>query len=192
MKLQHEIVTFSTKHPFVIARGGTSEYRLIRVHDHRTTTARKAGARRRRAGSTARRLTPALAALADALRRSWSKATRGRSRRRGRDEPRDPLQRLGEVGDQRRAARPRGQAARRPRVQAVGARPGATRRCRASRSPSPRRRRSCASACQEASRIRCSRSSSAPSATSRSSARCARRRRTRCCASTRTRRGRPK
>ncbi|MEO7714160.1 MAG: dipeptide epimerase [Gemmatimonadaceae bacterium] len=31
MKLSHEIVTLRTKHPFVIARGGSSEYRVVRV-----------------------------------------------------------------------------------------------------------------------------------------------------------------
>jgi L-alanine-DL-glutamate epimerase-like enolase superfamily enzyme len=31
MRLRHEIVTVHTKHPFVIARGGSSEYRVVRV-----------------------------------------------------------------------------------------------------------------------------------------------------------------
>ena len=31
MKLSHEIVTLRTTHPFVIARGGSSEYRVVRV-----------------------------------------------------------------------------------------------------------------------------------------------------------------
>ncbi len=31
MKLEHEIVTLRTKHPFIIARGGSSEYRVVRV-----------------------------------------------------------------------------------------------------------------------------------------------------------------
>lgn len=31
MKISHEIVTLRTKHPFVIARGGSSEYRVVRV-----------------------------------------------------------------------------------------------------------------------------------------------------------------
>jgi L-alanine-DL-glutamate epimerase-like enolase superfamily enzyme len=31
MKLEHEIVTLRTKNPFVIARGGSSEYRVVRV-----------------------------------------------------------------------------------------------------------------------------------------------------------------
>ena len=31
MKLSHEIVTLRTKHPFIIARGGSSEYRVVRV-----------------------------------------------------------------------------------------------------------------------------------------------------------------
>ena len=31
MKLAHEIVTLRTKHPFIIARGGSSEYRVVRV-----------------------------------------------------------------------------------------------------------------------------------------------------------------
>ena len=31
MKLSHEIVTLRTKHPFFIARGGSSEYRVVRV-----------------------------------------------------------------------------------------------------------------------------------------------------------------
>ena len=31
MKLSHEIITLRTKHPFIIARGGASEYRVVRV-----------------------------------------------------------------------------------------------------------------------------------------------------------------
>lgn len=31
MRLRHEVITVHTKHPFVIARGGSSEYRLVRV-----------------------------------------------------------------------------------------------------------------------------------------------------------------
>lgn len=31
MRLQHDVVTIHTKHPFVIARGGSSEYRVVRV-----------------------------------------------------------------------------------------------------------------------------------------------------------------
>ncbi|HEX7978142.1 MAG TPA: enolase C-terminal domain-like protein, partial [Gemmatimonadaceae bacterium] len=31
MKLSHEIITLRTTHPFVIARGGSSEYRVVRV-----------------------------------------------------------------------------------------------------------------------------------------------------------------
>ena len=31
MKLEHEIVTLRTKNPFIIARGGSSEYRVVRV-----------------------------------------------------------------------------------------------------------------------------------------------------------------
>jgi L-Ala-D/L-Glu epimerase len=31
MRLRHEVVTIHTKHPFVIARGGSSEYRVVRV-----------------------------------------------------------------------------------------------------------------------------------------------------------------
>jgi L-alanine-DL-glutamate epimerase-like enolase superfamily enzyme len=31
MKLEHEIVTLRTKHPFIISRGGASEYRVVRV-----------------------------------------------------------------------------------------------------------------------------------------------------------------
>ena len=31
MKLSHEIVVLRTKHPFIIARGGSSEYRVVRV-----------------------------------------------------------------------------------------------------------------------------------------------------------------
>jgi L-Ala-D/L-Glu epimerase / N-acetyl-D-glutamate racemase len=31
MRLSHEVVTVHTKHPFVIARGGSSEYRVVRV-----------------------------------------------------------------------------------------------------------------------------------------------------------------
>jgi L-alanine-DL-glutamate epimerase-like enolase superfamily enzyme len=31
MKLSHEIVALHTKHPFIIARGGSSEYRVVRV-----------------------------------------------------------------------------------------------------------------------------------------------------------------
>jgi L-alanine-DL-glutamate epimerase-like enolase superfamily enzyme len=31
MKLEHEIVTLRTTHPFIIARGGSSEYRVVRV-----------------------------------------------------------------------------------------------------------------------------------------------------------------
>ena len=31
MKLSHEIVALQTKHPFIIARGGSSEYRVVRV-----------------------------------------------------------------------------------------------------------------------------------------------------------------
>jgi len=31
MKLSHEIVALRTKHPFIIARGGSSEYRVVRV-----------------------------------------------------------------------------------------------------------------------------------------------------------------
>ena len=34
MKLAHEIITLRTKHPFVIARGGSSEYRVVRVTRH--------------------------------------------------------------------------------------------------------------------------------------------------------------
>jgi len=31
MRLDHEVVTVHTKHPFVIARGGSSEYRVVRI-----------------------------------------------------------------------------------------------------------------------------------------------------------------
>src|SRR5215210_7539226 len=31
MKLTHDVVTVRTKHPFVIARGGSSDWRLVRV-----------------------------------------------------------------------------------------------------------------------------------------------------------------
>ena len=31
MKLSHEIIALRTTHPFVIARGGSSEYRVVRV-----------------------------------------------------------------------------------------------------------------------------------------------------------------
>jgi L-alanine-DL-glutamate epimerase-like enolase superfamily enzyme len=31
MQLRHEVITLHTKHPFVIARGGSSEYRVVRV-----------------------------------------------------------------------------------------------------------------------------------------------------------------
>jgi L-Ala-D/L-Glu epimerase len=31
MRLRHEVVTVHTKHPFVIARGGSSEYRVVRI-----------------------------------------------------------------------------------------------------------------------------------------------------------------
>jgi L-alanine-DL-glutamate epimerase-like enolase superfamily enzyme len=31
MRLRHDVVTIHTKHPFVIARGGSSEYRVVRV-----------------------------------------------------------------------------------------------------------------------------------------------------------------
>jgi L-alanine-DL-glutamate epimerase-like enolase superfamily enzyme len=31
MKLSHEVVALRTKHPFIIARGGSSEYRVVRV-----------------------------------------------------------------------------------------------------------------------------------------------------------------
>jgi L-alanine-DL-glutamate epimerase-like enolase superfamily enzyme len=31
MRLRHEVITVHTKHPFVIARGGSSEYRVVRV-----------------------------------------------------------------------------------------------------------------------------------------------------------------
>ena len=31
MKLSHEIITLRTTHPFIIARGGSSEYRVVRV-----------------------------------------------------------------------------------------------------------------------------------------------------------------
>src|SRR4051794_22922946 len=31
MKLSHEIVVLRTTHPFIIARGGSSEYRVVRV-----------------------------------------------------------------------------------------------------------------------------------------------------------------
>ena len=31
MKISHEIITLRTKNPFVIARGGASEYRVVRV-----------------------------------------------------------------------------------------------------------------------------------------------------------------
>src|SRR6185369_786896 len=56
MKLSHEIVTLRTTHPFVIARGGSSEYRVVRV----TVTADDGAtgwAKRRRASITARRRT---------------------------------------------------------------------------------------------------------------------------------------
>jgi L-alanine-DL-glutamate epimerase-like enolase superfamily enzyme len=31
MNLTHEIITLRTKNPFIIARGGSSEYRVVRV-----------------------------------------------------------------------------------------------------------------------------------------------------------------
>ena len=31
MKLSHEIIALRTKHPFIIARGGSSEYRVVHV-----------------------------------------------------------------------------------------------------------------------------------------------------------------
>ena len=61
-----------TKHPFIIARGGQSDYRTVWVQAHATGTATRDGVRRRRPSSTARpprrcspRSTPTAAQLPD-------------------------------------------------------------------------------------------------------------------------------
>lgn len=69
MKLAHEIVTLRTKNPFIIARGGSSEYRVVRV----TLTARDGAtgwgeaAPSRFYGETADTVVDVLPMLADAL-----------------------------------------------------------------------------------------------------------------------------
>jgi hypothetical protein len=57
MKLSHEIIVLRTKHPFIIARGGSSEYRVVRVTVTDDDGQHGDGARRRRASITARRRT---------------------------------------------------------------------------------------------------------------------------------------
>ena len=92
MKLSHEIIALRTTHPFVIARGGSSEYRVVRVTvtaDDGTTGWGEA-APSKHYGETADTVVDVLPSLADAMAgRSmrWSTAWRRRCdsmRRRGR------------------------------------------------------------------------------------------------------------
>ena len=123
MKLEHDISIVHTTHPFVIARGGASEHRLIRVRiiDDDGVEGWGEAAPNRFYGETA---DTALGALDAPRADRRGVRSVGARRRRSRDEPRASLQRLGEVGDQRRAARSRRQATRRSGLQAVGTRSG--------------------------------------------------------------------
>ena len=126
-------------------------------------------------------------------RRSSSAAIRGRSRTSELEMNRAlRLQRLGEVGDQRGAARSRGQDASAFLCTKCGAWIQRKRAAIELHDRDRRERRRTARARRDRRpSIPCSRSSSAPIATSRSFAPCARRRRTRFCVSTPTPRGRP-
>ena len=121
MKLTHEIVSLRTKHAFTIARGGGSEYRvnLVTITDE---DGARAWARRIRAdiyGENPDTVAVVLDQFAPVLEKAdaWSLEAI-----EARDEPHVARQRLGEERREVRAARSRGQAARRSALQAVGAR----------------------------------------------------------------------
>jgi L-alanine-DL-glutamate epimerase-like enolase superfamily enzyme len=76
MKLSHEIVVLRTKHPFIIARGGSSEYRVVRVTvtDDDGLTGWGEAAPSRHYGETAETVMAALPAYAAVLEgtSAWS------------------------------------------------------------------------------------------------------------------------
>jgi L-Ala-D/L-Glu epimerase len=69
MKLSHEIITLRTTHPFIIARGGSSEYRVVRVTvtDDDGATGWGEAAPSRHYGETADTVVAALPAYASVL-----------------------------------------------------------------------------------------------------------------------------
>ncbi len=69
MKLSHEIVPVRTKHPFIIARGGQSEYQVVwvRVTDGDGASGWGEAAPSRFYGETAATVVDALARLAPLL-----------------------------------------------------------------------------------------------------------------------------
>ena len=121
MKLTHEIISLRTKNPFVIARGGDSEYRVVRV----TVTAPDGStgwgeaAPSKFYGETADTVVNVLPLLADALQGMDGWSLEGDGACAGAHHS---LQWLGARRRERGAARSRGQAARRAAVQAVGTR----------------------------------------------------------------------
>ena len=123
MKLSHEIIALRTTHPFVIARGGSSEYRVVRVTvtDDDGATGWGEAAPSKHYGETADTVVGALPVLAavlegadgwslEAIEHAMAKAMRFNGSAR--------------VGGERGAARSRGEAARRAAVPDVGARSG--------------------------------------------------------------------
>ena len=76
MKLSHELVVLRTKHPFIIARGGSSEYRVVRVTitDDDGLTGWGEAAPSRHYGETADTVMAALPAYAAAIEgaSAWS------------------------------------------------------------------------------------------------------------------------
>ena len=87
MKVQHDISIVHTTHPFVIARGGASEHRLIRVRitDDDGVEGWGEAAPNRFYGETADTALGALARLAPIVEALRSVGARGRG---SRDEPR--------------------------------------------------------------------------------------------------------
>ena len=145
MRLSHDISVVRTTHPFVIARGGASEHRLIRVRIRGDDGVEGWGeaAPNRFYGETIDTALGALARLTPIVEQCdpWAledvEAEMNAALR---------LQRICQVGDQRGAPRSRRQTARRARSTNCGGSTRSARRCRASRSRSRRTTTSSASA----------------------------------------------
>jgi L-alanine-DL-glutamate epimerase-like enolase superfamily enzyme len=103
MRLEHEIVTVRTRTPFVIARGGASEWRLVwvRIIDDDGAEGWGEAAPSRFYGETTETVISVLDRLGGGPAGHAGLVARGH---RGGDAPGHPLQRVREIGGERRAS----------------------------------------------------------------------------------------
>ena len=118
LRLTSDILTLHTRHPFIIARGGQSEYRtlLVTITDADGVTGWGEAAATRFYGETCETVVAALATYAPLLGDDPLRARRDRDAARGGAE----AERRGAGRDFGRAARPRGEAGRPAAVEATG------------------------------------------------------------------------